>query len=69
MTGVFFDPAGDGSDVATLAGALETFRPEAFDASAIRRHAETFGPDSFRRNMFAAVDEFLGEATARGPAA
>ena len=31
VTGVFFDPAGDGSDVATLAGALETFRPEAFD--------------------------------------
>jgi glycosyltransferase involved in cell wall biosynthesis len=49
VTGTLFDPGPD--PVGALAEQLETFRPPSFDPMVIRRHAEQFGPDRFRREL------------------
>ena len=61
VTGTFFQPAGDESDVARLAEVMEGFDPSRFDSSLVRRHAETFSPDRFRFGMHEAVSAILGE--------
>jgi glycosyltransferase involved in cell wall biosynthesis len=51
-----------GQEVEALAGALRRFDPDRFDPAAIRRHAEAFSPEVFRRRVSAAVGAALGAA-------
>lgn len=57
LTGTFYRPLGD---FEVLAGLLRTFDPSRFDPAAMRRHAEGFSAEGFRRGMTTAASELLG---------
>jgi glycosyltransferase involved in cell wall biosynthesis len=49
VTGILFDRGED--PVVALSEQLSAFLPSSFDAGVIRRHAEQFAPDRFRREL------------------
>jgi len=51
VTGRFYDCAANGDQVTPLAEALRQFRPEMYDSSAIRQHAESFSTATFKLRM------------------
>lgn len=57
VTGVLYPPGDD--PVTALAARLRDFDASAYDAAAIRRHAEQFAPERFRREITARVDAFV----------
>ena len=60
-TGVLYAPGGD--EAATLAAALRSFDPTAYDPAAIVEHAQSFSPEVFRRRIDTEVAIALGLAS------
>ncbi|HUF84097.1 MAG TPA: glycosyltransferase [Acidimicrobiia bacterium] len=59
-TGVLYPaPADRPGAVGALADALRAFDPDRFDSEVIRRRAESFSPEHFRRGFFAEVERAL----------
>jgi glycosyltransferase involved in cell wall biosynthesis len=65
VTGMLYDPGDDpiSGAVDGLAGALRAFDADRYDPAQIRRHAERFGPDRFRRELAAECERMLGAST------
>jgi glycosyltransferase involved in cell wall biosynthesis len=57
VTGTLFDPGED--PAVSLSEQLQAFRPSSFDPAVIRRHAEQFAPDRFRRELEQACEQIL----------
>jgi len=64
ITGAYFsEPTAE-----SLAAALTAFDPRAYDSQAMRAHAESFGPEPFKRRFAALVDDIVS-GRSRAPAA
>ncbi|MGP4058261.1 glycosyltransferase [Mycobacterium sp. 4D054] len=59
VTGTFVTGADDAEVVGRFAETFATFDTSGYDPVRIRRHAETFSPETFRRNMSEVVAETL----------
>ena len=59
VTGRLWRPVSDDTAVGTLAHELRRFDPGAYDAREVRRHAERFAPDRFRRELQTVVEEVI----------
>jgi len=57
VTGSLYDAGSD--PVGALVEQLRTFDPTAYDGAQIRRHAEQFAPEHFRRDLVATVERIL----------
>jgi len=62
VTAVLYDSAGSNTDhVRTLADVLTGFRPDSYDATVIRHHAESFSAETFKTKMAHQVFRLLPE--------
>jgi len=59
VTGEHVPPTAPQNQVAGFAAAMESFRSQDYDPQAIRAHAETFAPESFRSRLNAVANEAM----------